>query len=386
MSARFKTGTFFIVGNAVAGVFHYLFQVIAARELSSNDFAQLNSWLAYVTVFLLLATLLQVQSNFVSLKKSSLHKILTSINVAALFFFGLWWLSPEGFSFGHGACLVAIACLSGWLLGQSQRRFLFGVMTIANLGVGSLKCAFALLPLGVLTASPLDKFALALVAPTLPAIWWLSYRLWKEQGEAVDANAAPLSSATIWTAPLLIAITGALVPSIDIILIERLQSREMFETFARASVFFKAVYFGVFNVAQLLLPHQIRNGRSGATKFNSWLLLIVTFGGCALISLVAPFLAEMLLGWSEAPPQWLIFLACLNVSLMAWFYVLIQKACAEGQLQVAFGAFTLFMVEIGIQFLGSWPLNGYMAFAIGMQAVILLWLTNPPRLPWAKKI
>ncbi len=66
MNARslLTTGGIYMAANIAAGLLNYLFQVVASRQLSAADFSQMSSWVAHVSVFFILAGVLQYSSNF----------------------------------------------------------------------------------------------------------------------------------------------------------------------------------------------------------------------------------------------------------------------------------------------------------------------------------
>ena len=374
MSQRTKSAAFFLIGNGLAGILHYLYQVQASRALTTAQFADLNSWIAYITLFLLAGTLLQVQANFVPVGGWPLRIVSIATVFSAVFATYLWGAFGKAFSMPQAFVIVIIGAGLGWLLGQAQSRMRFFSMTIANLLVAATKLGLLAAPLAM---TPVDLYSFAMMASYLPGLTWLAYVLWNDRDVA---SAKPRRGWRIWAAPLMIASAGALIPSMDMILIERIESADVFQIFARSVIFYKGVYFVVFNVAQLLLPAQLRGEASGARIRNPWTLLLAITAGAALIGLTGPAFARHGLGWTEVPPSWMVFISCFNIALLAWFFVRLQQACASHHLRPAAQAFGLLLFEIALQSLGLWHLAGYYICALTLQGLILFLILRPTKI------
>lgn len=369
-----KSAAVFLIGNGLAGVLHYLYQVQASRALDTAQFADLNSWIAYITLFLLVGTLLQVQACFVPVAGWPLRIVSIAAVFGAVLGSYFWSHVGEAFSMPQAFVIVAVGAGLGWLLGQAQSRLRFFSMTIANLLVAATKLGLLAVPLKM---AAVDLYSFALIASYLPGLVWLAAVLWNDRDVP---PAQPQWGWEIWAAPLMIASAGALIPSMDMILIERIESVAVFRIFARSVIFYKGVYFVVFNVAQLLLPAQLRGEASGALIRNPLTLFLAIVGGSALIGLTGPAFAHHVLGWTEAPPSWMVFISCFNIALLAWFFVRLQQACASHRLRPAAQAFGLLLFEVALQSLGLWHLAGYYICALTLQGLILFLILRPTKI------
>jgi hypothetical protein len=137
------------------------------------------------------------------------------------------------------------------------------------------------------------------------------------------------------TAPLLLAFAAAACPQIDLIVVKATQPAEVFQTFARASLFYKAVFFLFLIGANWLLPYEIRGTAPRFIRLESGFFLIAGVVVSAALALTGPFVSSWVMHWSEAPPMRLIFLSCWNMCLLSWIFLLIQKACAQDRVRPA---------------------------------------------------
>jgi hypothetical protein len=370
MSARnlFSAAGFYMAANLAAGLLNYLFQIMASRQLNAMDFSAMSSWIAHVSVFFVLGGVLQYSSNFLPASGRVFRLSLLGINIGFLGLIALWFTLEPGLSLIKAAIMLVGATLFGWTLGQIQGRLLFFTVATANLVIGATKNLIALLPLPL---GDVEKFAFAFFACNLPALWLLTDAGLRRSRDpvrhAVHSNKQGLMAAG------LLSTYATLIPQIDLVLLDWTQSREVFTTIARASVFYKAIYFCFFAIAQFLLPLQLK---STSRSLGSWpgtiKLGAASVTVCAIISLIAPWIAREFLRWDSEPGPILIFLSCLNMILLTWIFMLAQESCACKRVQTAILGLVLLATEWALQWLLALPAPFYFALAALSQFTLLL--------------
>jgi hypothetical protein len=328
----------FVAANVVAGLLHYLFQVIASRRMSAAEFSQFNSWFAHMAVFFFIGGLLQYAANFFPAGRRRLRATVVIVNLFTLSLLALWPLTPAGATVLHAVMVLTGAAAIGWLTGQAQIRLLF--LTIAAVNLLTALTKLSVIFWVKVEPAVLEQFVFAVFASYLPALWWLSAKMWNGS----DAEAHPTPRAPTghwlesWSAPVVLSVAGAVIPQMDLVIMSRIQSAVMFQEFARASLFYKGIYFFIAIFAQWLLPHQIR-AREGRLATASLGMAALSIGGSAALTLASPLVVAWILHWESTPPPLLTFSSCLNMSLLTWIFLLIQEACAQGRVRMA--AFTL---------------------------------------------
>jgi hypothetical protein len=367
-------GAFFIGANIAAGLLHYLYQVVAARRLSAADFADLNAWYAALALFFAVAGFLQYTANFAPAKRRWLRAAVLAANLLAAVGLWRWFESAPALGFEHAVWIVLLAAVSGWLLGQAQIRLAFTVMAIASLVIGATKLATALWP-----AHGLTWFALAPFAGYIPALWWLSVHLWR----ADDTTARPRARArTWWTAPLILSTASAVFPQLDLVLMSHTQTAAVFTEFAQASLFYKAIYFLVALLAQWLLPQQIHGladrpiRKTGATLAVA---VVAAVAASAVLAAIAAPVAHFVLGWAEAPRAGLVFVSCLNMSLLTLLFLFIQEACARSRTRIAALTLAVIGAEAAVQLLLNLEAFSYYALVLAVQTLWLVALARRRR-------
>lgn len=370
MSAATRSGLIFVGVNMAAGILNYLYQVVASKQLDASEFSKLNAWIAYFSLFLVLASTCQYAANFKPASQAWLKKVLALITVITASCLGAWFLFNEPMSLTHGALIVLSASAVAWLMGEVQTRLMFGIMAIANLGLAASKLLTAI------TANPnepLTATTLALIIGYLPIAVFLAIALLKSgQNPRV-----PLKSS--WASPLLLSVASTLIPQMDMILVHLSQPTEVFEEFAHASLFYKGIYFLIFIFSQWLLPQQVHQNRQvpGLRYFIPGYVALTIASG--LIAFASPFAVSWWLKWPSAPSAQIIFLSCLNISLLAWIYLHLQRACAEGRLRAAAATLIVLGLEMAWQLYAGWSLNAYYAFALACQSAVLVFVMRSTR-------
>lgn len=354
---NFNSASLFVAANLLAGVFNYLFQAIAGTQLDAAAFAQLNSWLAHVSIFFFLGGICQYLSLFGSMTQRSL-RFLISMALLGLLSLTLFWLttSPE-LNFTKALILLTGSIFYGWILGSAQKRMLFGAMAISSLIVGFAKIAILFIPgLG----GGLSNYAFALFGGFVPAFLVLAVSLWNSKGDEVSSF-----SIASWNQTLILSLAAATFPQIDLILFHHTQTPALYEEFVRASLYFKAIYFCVFIFAQWLLPHQIqKQSKERFVRIGALKVLGLGIVGSVFMAATAPASAKLLFGWSESPEFGLVFLSSFNAVLLAWTFILLQGSCARHELSRAWSALTILGLGSLVQYLAA-P-QGYFYFALAL--------------------
>ncbi len=367
-----RSGSPFVAFNVLAGLLHYLFQVLASQRLTSAEFSDLNSWFAHIALFFVVGGVLQYAANFFPSPRHRLRTAILGINALSFALTVLWPYSPEGQTVLRALMILTGCSLFGWLMGQLQIRMLFNALTISNLLVALTKLTLIYTPISGPTE--LDRFTFALFACYLPALWYASVAAWKSHDQFAEGR-KKMWSLELWSAPVVLSAAAAIIPQMDLVLMSWLQPPVVFQEFARASLFYKGIYFFIFIFAQWLLPFQIRKHESGLVKASLALAAAAVFGSAALTG-AAPWIVRWLLHWDQTPSLWLIFASCLNMSLLTWAFLLIQESCAQGRTRLAAVALAILAAEGGIQIALGLDALYYLGLAIGAQAAIVFILSG----------
>jgi hypothetical protein len=360
-ASKLSQGGFFVAANLLAGLLHYVFQVVAARELSAPSFAELNGWLADVSVFAAAGGLLQYASNFRPASRARLRSAIVGAGAAAVLLACMWRFGGAGLTPERGLAVVFASCMFGWLLGQAQIRMAFVVMGTAGLIVAASKLAFTFVPF--FDPADVERFGLPIFACYGPGVLVLILFLW--QAPNVQ-HSAPGS----WAAPLILSMAAAVIPQFDMVLMNHTQPPEIFQDFARASLFYKGIYFVVFIVAQWLLPQQIQARSRTAVK-----ALVLTGAAAAaasaMLSLLSPWISTLVMHWPVAPQAGLVFWSCLHMSLLTLLFLWIQEACAHGRTRVAAFALAALALEALLQSILRLPAGTYLIAITAVQMSVL---------------
>ncbi len=350
MNAGFNSGIFFVLINTVAGVAHYIYQVIASRQLSAEDFADLNSWIAHFSLLMVVPATCQYAANFRPIANSRRKPVLLAFSFLIFVLFAGWLWLPGGLTLSHAVLVLIAASLLGWMLGELQSRLWLLSLAVANLTVGLVKLGFVFSQGGT---NKVSSFATAIFISYVPVVVFASVVLWR-----ADRKSLPTASGG-WVAPFLLSVASSIIPQMDIVLVKWTQPTDVFENFARASLFYKGIYFLVFMAAQWLLPRQIRQ-TAPIPGIRAFIPALVIFcAASAAITWISPWLVIWFLGWSSSPPATMVFASCLNICLLAWLYMHLQAACAEGRLKIASMVLLLLAIEAGVQWLAGLSITGY---------------------------
>lgn len=360
-ASELKQGGFFVAGSLLAGLLNYLFQVLAARQLSPDQFAALNGWFADAAVLFLLGGLLQYAANFAPAPRARLRLAVIGFNIASLLL--LWrWSAQSGLTFERGLLLVMGSCFLGWLTGQAQIRLAFGVMAVSGVLFALTKVAAAAWP--GLSSAPIEVFALGLYAAYLPAIWFLSIYLWKASDPRTPGQPS-------WAAPFVLSTAAAVIPQFDMVLMNHTQDASVFQDFAHASLFYKGIYFVVFIVAQWLLPKQIHSKTRTPLKSVAVIALGALVASAGLTA-VSPFVSQWVLRWPHRPELDLVFWSCLHMSLLTLLFLWIQETCARRRPIWAALPLVILAAEAVLQLIFRLPAREYLIVLTCLQTFVLI--------------
>lgn len=365
--------SFFAISNVLAGLLHYLFQVFASKQLSASDFAIFSVWFAQVSVLCMAGGLLQYAGNFYP----ATNKVaIRSIQISILGCFALisaWILFPSELNLTRGLLIVVSAGCFGWISGLIQQRMFFIFLGTLNLAMAGFKLLMIFIPLEFLTDG-LARFSFAVLAGYGPALLLVYILLWnKKSFTEVPVHSLRRVGANVWAAPIILSLAGALIPQMDIIILKNWTPTEVFEDFVRVSLFYKGIYFFMFILAQWMLPKQIsRTEHKTTNPIFSFQLGLAALVGSAAVTLAAPLIETWILRWDSLPPSSMVFYTCLNMSLLTWFFLLIQEACARNKLKIASVALAGVVGNLGLQSLLRWPVEAYFQLAICIHLTILV--------------
>lgn len=360
----------FVALNFIAGFLHYLFLVIASKQLPAESFSSLSAWLAFMSFAFLGAAVLQYLSCFVPLSKKHVKifiaaGVLYAVTVAAL---------PFTMPFDHamiGVLAGLIACVFGIFLGQAQVRLLFIGLSAGNLTVGLFKLLFAVLP--VLPIENAERYFWAIPLAYVPAVILMSVILLRHRDEVPRVEGGSGVKEAI-LATVILGAGSSLFPQFELMLMRTTQSADAFNGFARLSLFYKAIFFVFLIFSQWLLPYQLRDPKRAGRALADPRL----YGGAVVLAaagaLFGPLVARYVLGWSESPSALQIFLSCMNMGLLTWIFLLLQDLCAKKKNSLALAALLGAFSVVPLELLARQSIEIYYLAAIFVNTV-LIWKT-----------
>jgi hypothetical protein len=372
-SSIWRAASVFFSTGLLAGFGNYGFQILASEALSKAEYANLNGWFADMSWLFIISGVVQYFALFSPSRPVPLRRSVLAINGCCLVLVGFWWLAGPGQNLARTLIIFLAATLSAWISGQILYRKMLQTLGLANLLASFGKLALVLLPLSV---SVEEKYRFALFANYLPALWLISVNIWKAP-ETSEPMESPPWSWQLFAAPIVLSISGAMIPNMDTSLLQRLQSAEPFQSFVRASLFSRGVYFFFLIFAQLILPYQIRRELQALRQLlMSFWVVLAAFLVSMLVAAVAPWVVQHILRWEQVPQVTLIFLSCLNMSTLIVLLLLIQQCCAQSQART--GAVLLAVLAAGraTQFFLDWSINGYLVSLIGLQTLLIFTVTR----------
>jgi len=359
-------GVIFFGASLLAAFCNYLFQVIASRQLTPKEFAELQAWVANLAPFMVGGVVLQYYANFHPAKSKALRSAAVVLAVLSAGAFAVWPLTDEPISLANSALVVAVTASMLWLMGQTQIRLDFVWLSVGSLLLASGRVMYVLFPH---ESGGFGTFVFAnLVAPAAVVVM-LAVRLWPAR------DVTGTKSGNFWQNALVLSMAGALIPQFDVFLMNHTQAEGDFISFARASLFGRAVYALTMIMAQWLLPNQLR-GLKTAPKVPLWAALGGILLTCAVMAGFAEPLARYAFGWDSAPEPMLVFLAGAEISMLATIFILIQGFCAKNQMHKAVALLGLLGAEAALQMVLKLPMMQFLALAVIVQIGAILFFSR----------
>lgn len=372
-SAEGRSAAFYVAASLMAGVFNYLFQVVASRQLSSESFAVFNGWFANISILFMFGGVLQGVAVFVPTSERLLRMGLILINVLVASGLWIWLAGPSGLNDIRAGVILVISILFGWLTGQVQARLWFGLLSIAGLGMAITKFLALFLPIG--SSADLERYAFAMFVPYLFLLVLFTSKIWcaldsKQTGVLKKSDATATSD---WLSPVLLAIALSVIPQMDMVVMSHTQPPEAFAEFVRASLFYRAIYVIALIFAQWLLPRQVQS-----KSVRVWARFPLLFGLSLVLSFIlaalAPWIVQFVFHWDSSPGFWIIWLSCVHTACLALLLFYIQEALAVRDYTGVIVIFIAWAVETGFQFAGKFPVWEYLSFMILAQLALSLFL------------
>lgn len=363
-----KEATFFLVANLAAGVLNYLYQILASKQLSATDFANFSSWFAGLASFFFIGGILQYAGSFFPVEREKLRTQIALINgIIAVVLVTFALFTPHD-QMAIGIAAISVSLASGWLTGQAQNRMLFYVIGWFNVAVATSKLIVVLVPQP--QAPPIYTYQLAALLAMLPGLWLLSLAQWSS-ASGIHKPQRPKGILNLWASPLVLSITAACIPQVDLLVVRQITSELDFQTFARASLFYKGVFFLFMIAAQWLLPRQIRSVDSKRSPATSLKLAPLAVVGSLVVAITSEPIALILLGWESAPPFAMVALSCMNMCLLTWIFLMVQEICTKGLGLTALALTVALVAEAAAQFLLKLEVMNYLYLALASQILIV---------------
>lgn len=362
----------YLVLNMAAAALNYSFQLLAARDLSREQFGAFSTWFAWLSLALVAASFIQYAVNFGTSASMSRRRLLMQFMLGVLVV--TWAVSMTASPttpLALGASAVVIAALLGWTCGQAQVRLMLVPLALSATLIAAVKVLLVLIPPGHDLVGP-SHYQLAMTLAVLPALAVLSLQLARTlpAGPHTMPAAARVHGKN-FAAPMILAIAAAALPQVDLLALSLTSPPNEFEDFARTSLFTKAVFFLFLLGAQWFLPHQVRDEvRPELTSASIWRIVAVAFATVLLLAWGTPYLSDFL-GWSAPPPFAMVVLACSHMALLSGIYFGIQLHCVTGAVGKAVLPIVAVALVAGLQLILSLGANGYLALAIGVNSLVL---------------
>lgn len=358
-----RDGLVFAAASAVAAALNYLYQVLASRQLSPMEFANLSGWVANLAPLFVLGSLLQYQANFNPATRVGLR--LTGVGASLLVIPALfgWWQLPDSLGVASSLMIGLFAALVSWQMGQLQIRLHFKLMAAASIIIAGSRVVITLWP--GLTAYDLNLFVFSNLASSAITLWILTAVLW------FGAEVEKEKNQRFWQKAIILSLAGALIPQFDMLLMNHTQERDVFVAFAQASLFGRAAYALTMIFAAWLLPHQIR-GHKLSAPWPMSLVIAALFAGSAGVAWLSPLIAQTVFGWEVPPSPMLVFLASAELSVLAVLFVKIQSACARSRINEAGLYMAILFVEAILQWILRLPAQTFLALALTAQTLTVL--------------
>jgi O-antigen/teichoic acid export membrane protein len=387
-----------LAGNVATGMLTYGFQLRASAVLDTASYGSLNVWMAYLSIFISVATIAQIASNFHLLDSTSLlklcKKVLLTLALILLFlvFFGI--NGSSGVKIGLLTCILAV--LFQFILGQFQGRLWFFGMVVSSFiaaaaKFGSTYCLFGNHSIQecFYYAFPLS-FGVGCLAE-ITFVFSMKKKLKSLNPNGFSSSAEKQKKRLKWTemgASVLLAFGMALIPQIDLLNIHWTQPAPIVGRFSQASLFAKGIYFAALTLLQITLPYHIQTARgelepesfAKVKKFERFGLVCCILGSFIFAG-IGPEICRKILGFDVSQHRDWILLSCLCLTALYNQLQKLQLACTTYQLDAA----VLRTGALGLGMLVSYlwqpkSVTAYLISALGYYLVLHFTPFRSPRI------
>ena len=353
-----RNSFFLLAANLLAGALNYLYQVKGAAALRAVDYGALSLWLAYVGLALAVGAAAQILSNFMPIARSRIHLVGGGAVILGAATAGLLLLTSstssqwDAPSLSLGVITVVIGIFFNFLQGQLQSQGLFAAMSIGLFAQAATRIAL------ISGTTQANRYALATTVSLAIGVALGGAALliahFKQGWQVAQSHLQNRKILSEIAGALILAVSIALIPQMDLLNLRWARSPEELGQFARAALFAKAVFFAALTLLQVTLPFHIRQLRGGITaqEFASVqklerLGLAACYLGSIALYWLGPWLTRRLLGFELAREQrfW-VPLSCLAMTALYGHLQKIQLRCAEGRWNLA--AFRLAALVLGM--------------------------------------
>lgn len=382
LTSKLSASLIFALGNLLAGVLNYTFNLYGARQLDLVAFGQFNTWLAYVSVAHVVGSFSLFLSNFYFSKPKTLALTIGSVLFLSIFaYVGLIFTTAETAPWLAAIASVAIGVLGSWVVGQLQTRQMFGVIGLIILITAISKLSFAWL--GVTILGGASSFYWSLPAASFPAfLVLLIFMLRRMPDSSPPVAQIPTNMTKAAMSAMILSFTFVFLPQMDILYVHWTQDQETVGRFAHVSLIYKAVFFSLTILAQLLLPSQIKAARAGDTLFQQMhqlKLVPIVFAVAIAVSMTASLTAPMLQFIS--PPlgdptlkTW-IFMSCFNMTMLSAVLFVLQNYAAATRIRPAAICIAVLLGALGACYLLQASVQNYLLTMVGVQLMLLTGLS-----------
>ena len=277
----------------------YLFQIRAATHLPVEDLGELNVWLTYYMLALVLGQVAQYWAVFSPISgvwQTRLKWISWGVSFATvLFCLGLWRTElPEGFCGALVLAGIPSAILVQYWQGVSQSRQAFLFFGVVSFALGLSRWVLAI------PAADLKFFYLAIILATavvLP-IQLLNRKIFTQRAvEVASAQKYPVIFA------VLTGLGWALLPSYDLLNIRYWVGSLETGTYSKLQLFSKILYFAPVTLLQVTLPYYVQalKGEGSSEQAHSLRMIetlgwIASYCGVGFFAVTGTWIAQHILG------------------------------------------------------------------------------------------
>jgi hypothetical protein len=360
-SALLRSSAVLLALQLAAGLLNYLYQVFAARSLSTLDLSQLNSWASVFSLFLVFAAAAQFRAVLAPRDRvaSSSRRIgwLTAFSLLLAFSF---WIrrspaSPLVWTLMAVLTWAAVAMFHH-LLGTLQRRKAFWLMGLAGLTYALTRAT------GAASAHTVHEFiSIWLTAASCGAIAALGLSAWSVfQESATNGSEKKLSGFTSMTIALLPGVSIAWLPSYDFFAVQLALGSEAGGHFTRLQLFSKILFFAPLTLAQISLPYYAEAFRTKASSevFSKLRRLEaaglgISYLGAITLGFIGPVIGARILGLPEVLLGTDVMLACLNITPLYGVLCAVQTFASAGRTREPIAALLASVCAFGITVVAS---------------------------------